>query len=103
MGFRGVVQEIMKRRVAPGYTVFVGQALEPLQVFFGDPLAGFLISGVTKINSAAQGPRLTGGAELLLLERAEVGRHGLLVWRGAREQDFRLQIAQEQYVAILLE
>src|SRR5207248_2477743 len=58
---------------------------------------------VTIIDPAAERPRLAGGTEVVLLERAKLGRHGPLVGRRGGEEDFRFQVAQEQDVAVLLE
>src|SRR5207237_14920 len=70
---------------------------------FGKPLAGLLISGIAIIDSTAQGARPAGRAEVVFLKGAEIGRYGPLVRWSVGQQDFRLQIAEEEDVAIFLE
>src|SRR5207247_1905149 len=48
-------------------------------------------------------PRLSGRTQVFLLERAEVGRHRLLVRRGGSKEHAGFQVADEQDVAVLLE
>jgi hypothetical protein len=101
--FPGVVQKMMEWSIVPRDPMFGGQCFELLQVFFRNPLTRFLVRRIAVVDTAPQGPRLAGGAEVVLLERAEVRRHGPLIRRGAGQKNFRLQVADEQDVAILLE
>src|SRR5437588_481137 len=101
--FSRVVEEAVQRGVAPSGAVLVGQALEAAQVLFADPAAGFLVGGVAVVDTAAQGARLAGGAEVARLERAEVRRGRPLIGRGRGQQDVGLQAADEEGVAVLLE
>jgi hypothetical protein len=101
--FPWMVQEIMEWGIAPCDAMFLGQSLELLQVFLGDPVACLLVGGITIVDSAAQGPWLARRAKVAFLKRTEVGRHRLVVRGGAGQKNFGLQIAQEQDMAILLE
>jgi len=55
------------------------------------------------VTAQAEGTRLARGAEVALLERAEVGRRRPVERRGRGEQHVGLQAADEQGVAVFLE
>src|SRR5713101_1587537 len=62
-----------------------------------------LIARIAEKDSAGERPRLTGGAKILFLKRAEVGRHGLFIRRRVAYQDVRFEVAQVKRVAVFLE
>jgi hypothetical protein len=99
----GVVEKVVQRRVSPLQPSGAGQVLEPVEVFLGDGLHRFLVGRVAIIDPAAERTRLAGRAQVVFLERAKVGRDGLLIRRGGTEEDVRFHAAQKKDVAIFLE
>src|SRR5262249_49611664 len=99
----GRVEKVVQRCILPGDAVLLGELLEPAQVLLGDLVARFLIRWVAIEDTTAQGSWLPGRTQVVLLERAEVGRDWLFVRRGGGQQDVGFEIAQEEDVAIFLE
>lgn len=93
----------MQRRVPPVQPLLVRQLLQLLQILLGDLPASLLVGRVTIVNPATERPVLAGGAEVLLLERAEVGGDRRFIWRRSAQEHVGFKIADEQRMAVLLE
>src|SRR5580692_11005311 len=98
-----MIEEMMQRRVQPRNAVGVGQFLEAVQILLRDLWGGFLIIRIAIVDSTAERPRLARRAEVALLKRTVIRRHGPFIRRRGREQDFGFEIAEEQRVAVLFE
>jgi hypothetical protein len=76
---------VMQRSIVPGPVVFIGQPFEPIQKRLREFRRMFLIERVAKIDSAAQGARLSGrAAPVSVLPRARLA--AVEFSHGARRQ-----------------
>src|SRR5262249_24274990 len=89
---RRVIQEEVPGGIPPVGPRLVGERLEPGEVFLAEGVAGFLVRGVAVVDAAAERARLARGAEVALLERAEVRGHGGVEGRGAGEEDLGFEV-----------
>src|SRR5262249_15497175 len=97
------VQKDVERGVAVLHAMISGEVLEAAQVGFANSIAGFLVIRVAVVDPAGERPWLARRAEIFLLKRAEIGRYGTLIRRGAGQKHVRLQVGEKENVAILLE
>src|SRR5262249_31601202 len=93
-------EEGVQWSIAPVDAMCVGQRFQAAQVLLGDLIAGFLIGRIAVVDAAAEWTRLPCGAQVVLLEGTEIGRHRRFVGRCVRQEHIRFEIAEEQGVAV---
>jgi hypothetical protein len=103
MKFEGRIQELVKRRVTPFDSMFVGKLFKPLQGCFGEALGGFLVGRITKEDATTKRPWFSRRAEIVFLKWAEVSGNGRCVSRGLGKKDVGFQVAEKKRVPVLFE
>src|SRR5262245_16427015 len=101
--FFGVVEEVVEGGVVPGESLLLGEFLQALQVLLRDLVPRLLVGRIAVVDATTERARLAGGAEVALLEGAELRGDRLLVCRGGMQQHLSLEAAEIEDVAVLLE
>ena len=91
----------MQRSVAPRGAGLVGELLQRRDGVLGDARANLGVRRIAEVDATAERAFVAGGAKVVHLEGATVPRHGLGERRRGREQNIRLELTEEQCVAVL--